>query len=146
MAEFEKRGQKLNAEQQDRSKKIRDARTVLEGYDKDSEAMIDQLTKVQQMTADLKVWQDTQEARLQRERSVLTKDMYRTILQAVADVAKQSGVQLVLYKHQGELSGQTLPDLLDQIERRQVLYAGSEMDITDAVVARLNAAYQQGRN
>lgn len=70
------------------------------------------------------------------------QNLYRKILEACGDVAKSSGYDVVLYKESSEIpTAENLPQVLNMIGSRKVLYAGDELDITQDVIQRLNNTY-----
>ena len=79
-----------------------------------------------------------------REHHRLTRDMYDEIRRMVAQVARDNGFQLILYREKEEQPTENTPELLQQIERRKVLYCDDEVDITAPVLTRLNQTYTSG--
>ena len=76
-------------------------------------------------------------------RLVLEYDLVplRAIGKAVADHARENGIHIVLKKQDMELAG---PESIEQnlrLATTEVLFADPALEITDAVVARLNAGY-----
>ncbi len=78
-------------------------------------------------------------ARSQRE---YTKKLFEDIRSQIADYAKKHGIDIVLKVEDSGLSGNTLELVQLEIKIRQVLYASPTLDITDAVVAAMNAGHE----
>jgi Skp family chaperone for outer membrane proteins len=66
--------------------------------------------------------------------------IYTDILRIVNEVAQQKGLDLVLEKNEPELLDSTpANELMLTIRTHKVLYSGGCVDITDEVIARLDA-------
>jgi Skp family chaperone for outer membrane proteins len=67
------------------------------------------------------------------------EDLYREVLQTVHQLAQEKGLDLVLERTEPEfpISGD---ELMLTLSTHKVLYSGGCVDLTDEVVARLNAA------
>lgn len=85
-------------------------------------------------------WMKYEESREMQERYRLTEDMYKDITKAVAEVAAKQGFHVVL--NSDDTAAETKPDIFRKIERKKVVYADPSLDITDAVLSRLNEAYK----
>ena len=72
---------------------------------------------------------------------LLTEEMYREILAAVAVVAKQRNCDLVLYRESVEIASQSTSELLNKIAQRKCLYCNPAIDLTDMVLKRINGKY-----
>ncbi|MHC4187291.1 MAG: OmpH/Skp family outer membrane protein [Planctomycetota bacterium] len=69
-----------------------------------------------------------------------TMKIYTDILRIVNEVAQQKGLDLVLEKNEPELLDSTpANELMLTIRTHKVLYSGGCVDITDEVIARLDA-------
>jgi len=82
------------------------------------------------------------ESRIAGQHSSSARRLFGELEKVVAAYAQQNGVALVLKKHAVELTG---PESVEQglmIATTEVLYADASLDISDAVIERLNAAYE----
>jgi Skp family chaperone for outer membrane proteins len=70
-----------------------------------------------------------------------TWKVYQTILQAVKAVADENGVDIVLYSDDFEPNLQDTQQLLGQIRQRKVLHAAPSVDLTQAVLKRVDSDY-----
>jgi Skp family chaperone for outer membrane proteins len=69
-----------------------------------------------------------------------TTKIYKDVLRIVNEVAQQKGLELVLEKNEPELLDSTpANELMLTIRTHKVLYSGGCQDITDEVIARLDA-------
>ena len=141
-SEFAERGKRLQAEDQQRVKAIENLSNELEGLMAGSKEHDQRLNEVQRLTISRKVWMQFQTELAQRDRMRLTKGMYNEIIAMVAKVAKQRGVEIVLYRKNEEQSAENMAQMLQQMELRKVIYASNNVDITDSVLLGLNAAYR----
>lgn len=131
----------LKAEDDRRAKEI----LALEAELKDSlkpgseayDAKFEELTR---RTLERETWQKMMDSREAQERRRLAEEIYKDALRAISQVAKDQGCHIVLN------GDQTAPDLkadiFRQIDFRKVLYSDAAVDLTEAVLARLNKTYQ----
>ena len=100
-------------------------------------------TKSVQYESDLKLRQ----ADMSRNFSKQLKLVFDKVQASVADLAKQKGLDLVLTENLPDLApGQEVtPDQMAQLlAQHNVLFAGANIDITDEVIAALDAQYKAG--
>jgi len=83
------------------------------------------------------------QAQAENERYFTSLNQYNKIREIVAQIAKQRGIDIVLYQWSGALSAQSASSLLQRIDDQKVLYVadGKDLDITEEVMKRVNAAY-----
>jgi Skp family chaperone for outer membrane proteins len=106
---------------------------------------IKQQEEVEQEKAEHQVWRQVQERGLTVWRIRETQRAYDQIVKTIAKVAKDRGAQLVMYLDTGMPKTNDLPELLQAIERRQVIYSDDSLDVTDEVLKILNANYAAGQ-
>ncbi|MHC4571487.1 MAG: OmpH/Skp family outer membrane protein [Planctomycetota bacterium] len=68
-----------------------------------------------------------------------TEELYKEILQETDKVAEQKGLDLVLEKSEIELPALNANELMLAIRTHKLLYSAGCLDITDEVIARLDA-------
>ena len=68
-----------------------------------------------------------------------TEQLYKDILRLTGQVAQQKSLDLVLDKDKIELPAASARDLFMAIRSHKLLYSGGCLDITDEVMARLDA-------
>jgi len=95
--------------------------------------------ELQLKALELQAWREFQKKRLGAEQALRKEQLYKKILDAVAAYAQANEYDLVLYREaevnfRNATSGQV--DAL--IALRKVIWSKDGMDITDAVVARMN--------
>jgi Skp family chaperone for outer membrane proteins len=102
---------------------------------------VKQQGEVEQEKAERQVWQQVQEHNVMGWRIRKTQEAYDQILKTIAKVSKSRDAQLVMYLDTGVPKTNDLHELLQAIERRQVIYSDDSLDITDDVLKTLNTAY-----
>jgi Skp family chaperone for outer membrane proteins len=65
--------------------------------------------------------------------------IYKAIEDAVARYSEQTGLEAVLVVARGDLPGATVPEVRLQIKVRPVIYCADHLEITEPVLAMLNA-------
>jgi len=60
----------------------------------------------------------------------------------VETIARQRGIQIVLYDRAQDQEAENMGQLLQQVELRKVVYASKSVDLTDTVLLALNEAYR----
>ncbi len=133
----------IEAENKQRIKKAEELQTQLEGYKIDSPKYDETLQAAQQHEINRRVWLQMKQQEMLRKHRRLLEEMYKDIHIAVADVAKEKGFDLVVQSQPGELqAAQDVEQLIAQIDRQKVLYSAPGVDITAAVLLRVNEGYQ----
>jgi Skp family chaperone for outer membrane proteins len=74
-----------------------------------------------------------------REQGVI-EQLFKDVLQATSEVAKEKGFDLVLEKSEPELPAASSNELKLTISTHKVLFNSGCEDITDAVMAKIDAA------
>jgi Skp family chaperone for outer membrane proteins len=143
---LEKRRQAIQAENQTKAKDLDAINVELEGLKPGSDEYEKRFNDKARMTADLDSWQNLQKALLLRDHERLTREMYQEINDAIARVAKERDLQIVLFRDQAELVSADSGDIMRQIASRRVLYYDGRLDVTDAVLLRLNEAYRSAKH
>jgi Skp family chaperone for outer membrane proteins len=133
----------IEAENKQRVKKAEELQTQLEGYKSGSPKYDETLQAIQRHEIDRRVWLQMKQQEMLRTHRRLLEDMYNDIHTAVSDVAKEKGFDIVLQSQPGELQqAKDVEQLITQIDRQKVLYNIPGIDITAAVLLRVNEAYQ----
>jgi Skp family chaperone for outer membrane proteins len=141
--------QRLDAEKQTKGKELQDMKSKRDNFTRKGTPDYDKQTgELIQKSADLRVWADVQQARLTEKNKQQMKTLFDKIQSAIAEVSQQKNIDLVLTDFGGDIPQDLediAPDRLRQIiSQKSVLYAAKGVDITDDVIARLNANYKAG--
>lgn len=141
--------QRLEAEKGARSKELQDMKEKRDkftakgtpDYDKQTNELI-------QKSADMRIWAEVQQAKLTEHNKLQMKALFDKIQAAIAEISQQRNIDLVLTDFGGDIPQDLediAPDRLRQlISQKSVLYAAKGIDITDDVIARLNANFKSG--
>lgn len=125
----------------------RDAIRALENemkelYKVGSEAYESKFEERQERVAQAKVWAEVEMNKLQRRYIRETEQLYLAALAAIDAIATSQGYHLIVSNAVPELGGETPDKLKAAIAQRRVLHHIPEIDITEAVLARLNEDYR----
>lgn len=135
----QKRAEELKAEQKKRQEHIVQLQNEIDPLAPGGDAWRTKRDQIQQKTLELRVWAEMQEQNTQLEQARQFAVIYQAATEAAAAVAKSAGYDIVLQT--GEL-----PDLLrlniqqlqTVVQTRKVIYASDRVDITQAVLDRIN--------
>ena len=143
LAQLNDKRQALTTEDEQRGKALDAIQAELSALKRGSKEYEARLAEAERLRIDRAVAMQYKEGVLRRDHRRLTLEMYEEINKTLAAVAKDKGLDLVLYRD-GELvdTDETL-ELLAQIRTRKVLYSDDRLDITAEVLDRLNAAYRR---
>lgn len=92
-----------------------------------------------------RAWIEGQKARSQRWHLKMTTDMFIEIKAAIAEVAKERGVDIVLQTHQLNFKSNDVNELFQKVALHKVLYnnPSKNVDLTEAVQIRVNDTYRK---
>jgi len=128
----------LQAQLESRVKAIEAAEANLKTLRPGTEDYLKQLQSVLQQRGEL----DSEQEYLKQKRSLENKEwmekLYQATLKIVTDLAKEKGLDLVLEKTEPQfpISGD---ELMATFSTHKVLYSGNCLDLTNEVIARLDA-------
>jgi Skp family chaperone for outer membrane proteins len=137
---FAERARANKAEDERRAKQIESIEQELRELKPSSKEFEDRMEEMSRLSINRETWAKFEDTREMRERMRLTEEMYRDVQAAVAQVAKDQGLHVVINSDETPFDAKA--DIYRQIEARKVLYNDGGADITDAVLARLNEAYK----
>jgi outer membrane protein len=137
---------KLAAEQGDKMKAINDLKTRRDALLPEHPQWSELNSQLAALTADYRVWVETQKVNAESTEKFKMAALFKKIEQAVAEIAKRDGIDLVIADNRDPL-----PANLDEVDvrtlrgvllSRDVIYATDRIDITQAVVTLLDAKYR----
>jgi Skp family chaperone for outer membrane proteins len=134
---MESQQQAIRADQEQREKQFQQMQQDIEALRAGSQAYLDQMEAIEAYAIESRVAVETAQARLKRQHRQATHEMMSIIQQTIAAVAAEQGYTVVL--HRGRLDLNEEP--AQQLASPHVLYATDAVDITGAIVARLNEQY-----
>lgn len=143
-AENQTKAQSLQAEQQQRQQEIERITTAIDPLEPGSDAWENKRQELRQKTLELQVWVQMQEQDNQLAQARQFVEIYVAATDAAAAIAEQAGYDVVL-------QGGDLPDLMrlnlqqlqTVVQTRKVIYSADGVDITNAVLQRVNADFDQ---
>ncbi len=80
---------------------------------------------------------------MSKDSVVWMQDLYSTMLEEIRLLALKRGLTLVIEKDAMQEPPDKLSDMYRMISSRKVLYNAPEMDLTEALIERLDLAYEQ---
>ncbi len=129
--------QELEAQRKTRKADLDAMDAELKELSPTSPAFDQTLETLELKVAELKVWQEVQQVRVQSRQRRASSVMYAEVVAAVEAVAVERGFQIVVSQSPEGAKASSA----ELITGHKVLYHSAEVDITDAVVHRLNAQY-----
>lgn len=129
-------------EDKQRRNKIDAAQAALDALDTEDPTYIARTREMLALQVDYKNWVELKKADMTREIAVWSVRIYKDITRGIEELARAQGYDMVLYK--GQFDTVSLdPDVIkEQIRRIQLLYANPEVDITQALIDKLNTDYR----
>ncbi|KPK82693.1 MAG: hypothetical protein AMJ81_09510 [Phycisphaerae bacterium SM23_33] len=123
----------------DAIKRIEDTLKQLKQGSKEYNARVEQRDR---LAFERKAWREFEQMKFLDEHRRMMEAMYTEILDAVAATAKEKGYDLVVYREAVEIDSKTTTELYQKIAQRKCLYYNPAIDLTQAVLDRLNRQYK----
>jgi len=141
--ELAKLGQDLEAKRQEAKKKIDEMDADLKDHVPGSQRYREILDQLSAAAREHRATTEFYKVKLDVERARTIKRVYLDIRKAVEDLAKENGYGVVFVDD----SITEIPDSAEEEMRRQIsagrmAYTSDELDVTDALIARLNASFK----
>ena len=141
-ADLQAMAEQFQQEGEQRATKLRDLQHDLELLAKDSDAHSKKVEQIGDAVIELQVYKGIITQRINRERALKTEYLYRKMLKAIGDVAKENAYDLVLFKERKVDFSKVKREALNAaISLRKVLWSSDELDITEQVTTNLNNAF-----
>ncbi len=132
----------IEAENRKRVTKLEGLKMTMEGYKPGSKEHTKVLDDFKRQMIGLKVWLEIERDSVLADHRRLTEEMFKQIRDAIATVAKERNIDLVIQLAPKELNARNYEELVAQIDRRKVLYNTQDIDITKTVLQLINESYQ----
>ena len=140
---------KAEAESKTRRDKIQSLQGARDQLRVDSPQYGDRDKEFQQAAIEYDVWTRITQASAQRQQKQQMLGTYQKIEAAVAEVAKAKGYAIVFADQRQDLPENIDPIPVEQIRgllsTRNVMFASGAADISEAVIAQLDANYKSGK-
>jgi Skp family chaperone for outer membrane proteins len=134
--------ERMQSEADERRRRIDSLQATLDAMSPDDPLYAKKTREMLQLQIDYKNWADLLQADMAREIGVWTKRVYRELLGATEEIAQREGYDVVLYMSPPELLGFEPDAIKEQVRLRKVVWANPTMNITQAVLDKLNADYR----
>lgn len=134
--------QEMQDEEQRRRGTIDSLQLTVDAMNDGDPAMVQKQRELFRLHVDYKNWGELMQAEMAREVGVWTARVYDEIVTAAEEIARYQGLELVLYKEQPDLVGYDPDAVRDQIRSRKLVYSSDAVDITQAVLDKLNSDYR----
>ena len=131
----------VGQEDKNRQDAIQALGTTVDVMDRNDPAFVKKLGEFQETVIQHKTWQQVLDATMQRELALATDGIYRDLMRATKAVAEATGYDVVLYRDDyQQLADPTAIE--NQMRGRKVVYANEAINISQAVIDKLNADYR----
>jgi len=148
-AKMESDRKTLEATELEKRTQLRDLTAQRDALKPDSQAYAELNQRLLQASIEFEVWGRMQQAEVQRRQKQQMVALFNKITAAVAKVAAQQGIDLVIAEQRPEI-----PDNLDPVDinvlrnlinQRNVLFNSPAVDLSDKVIATMDADYKAGK-
>jgi len=137
---LQKRKSQLEMEANKRKESIDRIEAELEQLKKGGPEYEKRFSELQRQVIDGRVWSEFEKTVLLREHHSLTRMLYDDITNMIAQVSKEQGISVVMYFERKIPETKASPELGQVMEGRKILYFDPQLDMTETVLKRLNAA------
>jgi Skp family chaperone for outer membrane proteins len=142
-AEIKRLGEKMASEKDRLSRELQDLNAELESYKAGTPPYNETLKKVEAAVGAMSAQDQFGQLKVEAERANGMRVLYVHVREAAAAVAKQSGIDYVLINDSiPPIEPAGFVQTKQQLAMRRVLFAGNDMDLTDAVIGQANAAFK----
>lgn len=138
--------EKANAEQgriltelEKLSSEVESDKSGLKALKEGSSDYLEAMRQILNKQANLQAMQQFHKQQIDIKDQQFTEQLYQDILQAVGGVAREKGLDLVFDKDEVEFPAPSANELMLTIRTHKLLYSEGCIDITEAVLARLDA-------
>jgi len=136
----------INLEGDKRGADLKAARDELGSFKKDSDQYAKKHDELEAKIIEDQVWVATQKAEMDRKQKVEFAELFGRVRDSVAQVAKTHHMDVVfsaiMPDMPDDLDAISFEDLRTRVQQSNVMYVGENVDISDEVIAALNAAYK----
>jgi len=138
-ADMNRMNEQLQNEVQQRRNRIEAMRNDLEILKVGSDAFKSKQEELQNAAIELNVWLQFQQQKSLRDSGLMMEDLYRKCVDAISRTASEAGYDAVFYKEPSpNFQYENGNQLSAQIQIRKLIWASDSIDITNAVIQRMN--------
>jgi Skp family chaperone for outer membrane proteins len=148
-AKWSNEGNNFKAQDTEKKAKIRDLEAARDALKPDSQAYEQRNQDWLNAIIEYQAWAQGTNINRSRMQNLQTVQLFNKIQAAVAEVATQRGIDLVLSEIRPELpenaQNMKVEEVRQLIGARNILYMNSAVDVTAEVIANLDAKYKSGK-
>lgn len=131
---------RMKAREAELEKAVKDLESELDSFQPGSKSAIDAQNKVQAAVGEYRAYGQYSRLKLEAEEAKFMRETYLAIREAAGRYARQNGIDVVLLDDSiPEFQTGTADRTVQQISNRRVLFANPELDLSDALIAFMNA-------
>jgi len=130
---------KVIAEMDKLSKEIEAKKAGIKTLKEDSSDYMTMARELFEEQADYQARQEFYKQQMELKDKLWTKELYQDVLRIAGDIAKEKGLDLVLREDEIDFSETNASELGLSMRVHKLLYSGGCLDITDEMIARLDA-------
>ncbi|MCH7870115.1 MAG: OmpH family outer membrane protein [Planctomycetes bacterium] len=134
--------QALSAESETRTQKIDAAQAELNAFNPTDPAYKKTMQDLFAMRIDYKNWHELKQAMMTGEVAVWTHTIYKEIVDSASSIAQREGIDVVLYRDEFPPVINDVQEMRNIIRQRKMIYSNPQIDMSQAVLSALNAAYR----
>jgi Skp family chaperone for outer membrane proteins len=135
---LETRASEFRKEGEARQKKIEDVRFARDQEHPDSPKWFDLQKELNRLTVELELWTKFEKRDIELETREQQSRLYKRVLVAVQEVSTQMGLDMALQMDGIDLNDPNEVVTSQRMTLRSVIYAAPTIDLTKAVIARVN--------
>ena len=141
--------QRLAAEQKTKLEQLQAVKAEGGNFRRGSDQYADWRQRYVRAQIQQQAWEATAKQEMDWRVKMQTRETFEKIATAVAEYASGNQIDLVLSDHQPNVTDEELEKVPAEqigalIDRRRVIYASKNADISDAIIASLDAKYKAG--
>ncbi|MEY3024186.1 MAG: hypothetical protein RJA16_1012, partial [Planctomycetota bacterium] len=119
---------------------IEELNAELESFQPGSAAQLEVATRIEEAIAEFRAFEGFARAKAEAEQAKSMRQIYMTIREAAMELAKERGWDYVMVDDSiPTIEPTDSQRMLQQISSRRFLYANPSFDVTDDLIAKLNA-------
>ena len=131
---------RMKARETELEQAVKDLEAELDSFQPGSKSAIDAQNKVQAAVGEFRAFGQYSRLKLEAEEAKFMRETYLAIRDAAGRYARQNGIDIVLLDDSiPEFQSGTADRTVQQISNRHVLFANAELDISDGLIAFMNA-------
>jgi Skp family chaperone for outer membrane proteins len=139
--EMQELEQQIQAENTARREAIETEQTKISQLNPEDPGYQAQRSNLMRQQIEYRSWTEMVQAQMQREVALWSERVYQDIVAATRQVAEERGYEVVLYVDE-YVSAIENPDAIrEQIRSRKVIYASDRINLTQAILERVNQDY-----